>query len=45
VTAATGAPRLDPGVTSSTIAIGGTFPLTGPRLQDDPGGGEATSTT
>jgi branched-chain amino acid transport system substrate-binding protein len=30
VTAATGAPRLDPGVTSSTIAIGGTFPLTGP---------------
>ena len=30
VTAATGAPRLDPGVTSSTITIGGTFPLTGP---------------
>ncbi|HVA30587.1 MAG TPA: ABC transporter substrate-binding protein [Gaiellaceae bacterium] len=29
VTAASGAPRLDPGVTSSTITIGGTFPLTG----------------
>ena len=30
VTAASGAQRLDPGVTSSSIKIGGTFPLTGP---------------
>jgi branched-chain amino acid transport system substrate-binding protein len=30
VTAAAGAQRLDPGVTSSSIKIGGTFPLTGP---------------
>ncbi len=30
VTAAVGAPKLDPGVTSSSIKIGGTFPLTGP---------------
>jgi branched-chain amino acid transport system substrate-binding protein len=30
VTAASGAHRLDPGVTSSSIKIGGTFPLTGP---------------
>jgi branched-chain amino acid transport system substrate-binding protein len=30
VTAASGAPKLDPGVTSSSIKIGGTFPLTGP---------------
>ena len=30
VTAAFGAQRLDPGVTSSSIKIGGTFPLTGP---------------
>jgi ABC-type branched-subunit amino acid transport system substrate-binding protein len=30
VTAASGAPRLDPGVTSTSIKIGGTFPLTGP---------------
>jgi branched-chain amino acid transport system substrate-binding protein len=29
VTAASGAQRLDPGVTSSSIKIGGTFPLTG----------------
>jgi branched-chain amino acid transport system substrate-binding protein len=29
VTAATGAPRLDPGVTATSITIGGTFPLTG----------------
>ena len=29
VTAATGAVRTDPGVTASTIKIGGTFPLTG----------------
>ena len=29
VTAAAGAQRLDPGVTSSSIKIGGTFPLTG----------------
>jgi len=30
VTAASGAQRLDPGVTASSIKIGGTFPLTGP---------------
>jgi ABC-type branched-subunit amino acid transport system substrate-binding protein len=30
VSAASGAQRLDPGVTSSSIKIGGTFPLTGP---------------
>ena len=30
VTAASGAQRLDPGVTSTSIKIGGTFPLTGP---------------
>ena len=30
VTAAAGAQRLDPGVTASSIKIGGTFPLTGP---------------
>src|SRR5260370_33091229 len=30
VSAATGAGKLDPGVTSSSIKIGGTFPLTGP---------------
>jgi ABC-type branched-subunit amino acid transport system substrate-binding protein len=30
VTAASGAQRLDPGVTSSSVKIGGTFPLTGP---------------
>jgi branched-chain amino acid transport system substrate-binding protein len=30
VAAASGAQRLDPGVTSSSIKIGGTFPLTGP---------------
>ena len=30
VSAAAGAQRLDPGVTSSSIKIGGTFPLTGP---------------
>jgi branched-chain amino acid transport system substrate-binding protein len=30
VTAASGAPKLDPGITSSSITIGGTFPLTGP---------------
>lgn len=30
VSAAVGAQRLDPGVTSSSIKIGGTFPLTGP---------------
>ena len=29
VTAASGAQRLDPGITSSSIKIGGTFPLTG----------------
>jgi ABC-type branched-subunit amino acid transport system substrate-binding protein len=29
VTAASGAQRLDPGVTSSSIKVGGTFPLTG----------------
>jgi branched-chain amino acid transport system substrate-binding protein len=30
VSAASGAQRLDPGVTSSSVKIGGTFPLTGP---------------
>jgi branched-chain amino acid transport system substrate-binding protein len=30
VTAASGAQRLDPGVTSTSVKIGGTFPLTGP---------------
>jgi branched-chain amino acid transport system substrate-binding protein len=30
VTAASGAPAADPGVTASSIKIGGTFPLTGP---------------
>jgi branched-chain amino acid transport system substrate-binding protein len=30
VTAASGAPTADPGITASTIKIGGTFPLTGP---------------
>src|SRR5260370_22225105 len=29
VTAASGAPRKDPGVTATSITIGGTFPLTG----------------
>ncbi|HLY93520.1 MAG TPA: ABC transporter substrate-binding protein [Gaiellaceae bacterium] len=29
-TAASGAPRKDPGITSTSILIGGTFPLTGP---------------
>jgi branched-chain amino acid transport system substrate-binding protein len=30
VSAATGAQRLDPGITSTSIKLGGTFPLTGP---------------
>src|SRR5205085_812659 len=30
VTAASGAQRLDPGITSTSVKIGGTFPLTGP---------------
>jgi branched-chain amino acid transport system substrate-binding protein len=30
VTAASGAPAADPGITASSIKIGGTFPLTGP---------------
>src|SRR3978361_1308060 len=38
VTAASGAQRLDPGVTSSSVKIGGTFPLTGvaPRYKTIP---------